>query len=133
MAYTKEEKGLLAKLASGLLDGMVGDEKVYHGYKDVYCGKYIKDGEPVSYREGESTRFFNGKENERIPGKRTEEHYSSDDEKLSFLQRYGWLTDDEDAKKYSAKFKPKKKSNDLQQGKSYVRRVTLITNEHRSK
>lgn len=36
MAYTKEEKGLLAKLASGLLDGMVGDEKVYHGYKDVY-------------------------------------------------------------------------------------------------
>jgi len=27
MAYTKEEKGLLAKLASGLLDGMVGDEK----------------------------------------------------------------------------------------------------------
>lgn len=108
MAYTKEEKGLLAKLASGLLDGMVGDEKVYHGYKDVYCGKYIKDGEPVSYREGESTRFFNGKENERIPGKRTEEHYSSDDEKLSFLQRYGWLTEDEDAKKYSAKYKPKK-------------------------
>lgn len=108
MAYTKEEKGLLAKLASGLLDGMVGDEKVYHGYKDVYCGKYIKDGEPVSYREGESTRFFNGKENERIPGKRTEEHYSSDDEKLGFLQRYGWLTNDEDAKRYSAKFKPKK-------------------------
>lgn len=108
MAYTKEEKGLLAKLASGLLDGMVGDEKVYHGYKDVYCGKYIKDGEPVSYREGESTRFFNGKENERIPGKRTEEHYSSDGEKLSFLQRYGWLTNDEDAKRYSAKFKPKK-------------------------
>lgn len=66
MKRTNEEKGLLAKLASGVLDGMVGDEKVYHGYRNVYCGKYIKDGEPVSYRQGESTRFFNGKENERI-------------------------------------------------------------------
>lgn len=64
MARTNEEKSLLKKLADGILDGMVGDERVYHGYKDVYCGKYIKDGVPVSYREGESTRFFNGKENE---------------------------------------------------------------------
>lgn len=108
MRKTNEEKGLLAKLASGVLDGMVGDEKVYHGYKDVYCGKYIKDGEPISYRQGESIRFFNGKENERIQGKRTEEHYDTDDRKLEFLQRYGWLTDDEDVRKYSAKFKPKK-------------------------
>lgn len=108
MRKTNEEKGLLAKLASGILDGMVGNEKTYSGYKDVYCGKYIKDGEPVSYREGESSRFFNGKENERVPGKRTEEHYDTDERKLEFLQRYGWLTDDEDAKAYSAKFKPKK-------------------------
>lgn len=105
MRKTKEEKGLLEKLASGLLDGMVGDEKVYSGYSNVYCGKYIKNGEPVSYRQGESQRFFNGKENERIPGKRTEEHYSTDDEKLGFLQRYGWLMHDEDVRAYSAKFK----------------------------
>ena len=52
MRKTDEEKGLLAKLASGILDGMVGDERVYRGYKNVYCGKYIKDGEPVSYRQG---------------------------------------------------------------------------------
>lgn len=109
MSRSNEEKSLLAKLASGVLDGMVGDEKVYHGYKDVYCGKYIKNGEPVSYREGESTRFFNGKENERIPGKRTEDHYDTDDRKLEFLQRYGWLTDDDEVRAYSAKFKPKKK------------------------
>lgn len=50
MRKTNEEKGLLDKLASGVLDGMVGDERVYRGYKNVYCGKYIKDGEPVSYR-----------------------------------------------------------------------------------
>lgn len=103
-----EEKRMLAKLASGILDGMVGDEKIYSGHKDVYCGKYIKDGEPVSYRESESSRFFNGKENERVPGKRIEKHYDTDDRKLEFLQKYGWLIDDEDAKSYSAKFKPKK-------------------------
>ena len=99
MKKTHEELNLLKKLASGVLDGMVGREK-------VYCGKYIKDGEPVSYREGESSRFFNGKENERISGKRDEEHYDTDDRKLEFLQRYGWLMDDEDVRAYSAKFKP---------------------------
>lgn len=67
MRKTNEEKSLLAKLASGVLDGMFGDERVYRGYKNVYCGKHIKDGEPVSYRQGESERFFNGKENEGFP------------------------------------------------------------------
>ena len=106
MKVTNEEKMLLKKLASGLLDGFVGDERVYRGYKNIYCGKMIKDGEPISYREGESEKFFNGKENEVIPGKRTEEHFDTDVKKLNFLQRYGWLMDDEDVKKYSAKFKP---------------------------
>lgn len=108
MRITNEEKRLLAKLASGILDGMVGDERVYRGHRNVYCGKYIKDGIPVSYRQGDSTQFFNGKENERIPGKREEEHYDTDVLKLSFLQRYGWLTDDEEVRAYSAKYKPNK-------------------------
>ena len=106
MAFTKEEINLLAMLASGILDGMVGDERVYSGYKNVYCGKYIKNGIPVAYREGESTRFFNGKENERIPGKRVEELYDTDARKLSFLQRYGWLLSNPEVRAYSAKFKP---------------------------
>ena len=106
MKKTHEELNLLKKLASGALDGMVGREKVYPGYKNVYCGKYIKDGEPISYREGESSRFFNGKDNERISGKCEEDHYDTDDQKLEFLQRYGWLIDDEDVRAYSAKFKP---------------------------
>ena len=109
MKHTTEEKNLLKKLASGVLDGTVGRERVYGGYKKFYCGKYIKNGEPVSYREGESSRFFNGKENERMSGKREEFHYDTDEKKLSFLQDYGWLTNDEDVKKYSAKFKPVKK------------------------
>ena len=108
MRRTGEEKKLLAKLASGVLDGMVGDEREYRGYRSVFCGKYIMNGEPVAYRQGESSRFFNGKENERVPGKRVEEHFDTDDRKLEFLQRYGWLTDDEEVKAYSAKYKPKK-------------------------
>ena len=111
MGFSKEEVNLLAMLAKGILDGMVGDEKVYSGYRNVYCGKYIKDGVPVSYREGESTRFFNGKENERIPGKRVEELYDTDARKLSFLQRYGWLIDNPEVRAYSAKFKPSSKKN----------------------
>ena len=108
MKKTTEEKGLLDKLASGVLDGMAGDEHEYSGYRSVFCGMYIKNGVPVSYRQGESTRFFNGKENERLPGKREEKHYNTDEQKLEFLQRYGWLIDDVDVKAYSAKYKPKR-------------------------
>ena len=57
MRKTKEEKNLLAKLASGVLDGAVGRELECGGYKKVYVGKYIKNGEPVSYREGEGSKF----------------------------------------------------------------------------
>lgn len=108
MRRTPEEQNLLDKLASGALDGMVGEEREYRGYKSVFCGKFIQDGEPISYRQGESERFFNGKETERIPGKREEEHFNTDDRKLEFLQRYGWLMNDEDAKAYSAKYKQKR-------------------------
>ena len=106
MKMTAEERNLLAKLASGVLDGMVGDEREYRGYRSVYCGKYIKGGEPVSYRQGESTRYFNGKENESVPGKREETHFDTEERKLEFLQRYGWLIDDDEVKSYSAKYKP---------------------------
>lgn len=108
MAKTREEKNLLKKLAEGLFDGQVGNELECGDYKKVYVGKRIKDGVPMSYREGESSRFFNGKENGYIPGKRQEELYESDEDKLGFFQKFGWLIDDDDAKQYSAKFKGKK-------------------------
>ena len=107
MARTKEEKGLLAKLLSGKLDGQVGDDLPTSGGSTIWTS--IKDGKPARFKEGPSTKFFNGKENERIPGKRQVlESWDTDDEKLSFLQKFGWLMKDEDAKNYSAKFKPKK-------------------------
>ena len=108
MIITNEEKSLLAKLASGELDGQVGEESLDTDCKDIYCGMFIKNGEPVAYRQTEAPRFIGGKENEHIPGKRSEEHYDTDERKLGFLQKYGWLMDDEDARKYSAKFKPVK-------------------------
>ena len=108
MRKTNEEMRLLARLAEGKFDGPVGKERVIQGYRNLWHGLYIKDGEPVSYREGESTRFFNGRENETIPGKRTEEHFKTDDEKLGFLKKFGWLINDDDARAYSAKFKPVK-------------------------
>ena len=54
-------------------------------------------------------RFFNGRENERAPSKREEEHFDTPERKLQFLQRYGWLISDPDVRAYSAKFKPPKR------------------------
>ena len=106
---TNEEQLLLAKMENGELDGIVGDEREYRGYRSVYCGKYIRGGVAVMYRQGQSTRFFNGRENENTPGKREEERFDTPERKLQFLQRYGWLMDDPDVRAYSAKFKPSKR------------------------
>lgn len=104
---TNEEKGLLAKLLSGALDGQVGDDLETSGGSTVWT--QIKDGKPTRYKEGPGRRFFNGKENEHIPGVRhVQQTWETDDEKLSFLQKFGWLMKDEEARSYSAKFKPKK-------------------------
>lgn len=103
---TQEETNLLLRLTNGELDGTVGDQRTYGTYKHVCCGKYIKNGEPVSYRHGEAERFFNGKETEKIPGRLEEEHFDTEDRKLEFLRRYGWLIDDDEVRAYSAKYKP---------------------------
>lgn len=104
---TPEEKSLLAKLASGLLDGRVGDDLETSGGSTVWTR--IKGGRPARLKEGPGKRFFNGKENEYIPGKRhTLEEWDTDDRKLEFLRKFGWLMKDEEARSYSAKFKPKK-------------------------
>ena len=106
MAFTKEEKGLLKKLASGALDGMVGDEFFTSGKSSIW--KVIKDGIPRELKQGPTKKFFNGKENERIPGVlHTLREWITDEEKLKFLQNFGWLMRDADVRAYSAKFKPK--------------------------
>ena len=103
---TSEERSLLDRMAAGEFDGSVGDILEYGTHKTVYCGKYIKDGIPVSFRQGEAERFFNGKENEYIPGKREEERFESEERKLEFLQRFGWLMEDAAVREYSKNYKP---------------------------
>lgn len=104
---TSEEKKLLKSLKSGALDGRVGDEFETSGKSSVWT--VIKHGIPVRFKQGPTRRFFNGKENERIEGKKRKlQEWNTDEEKLGFLQKFGWLMNDEDARAYSAKFKPKK-------------------------
>lgn len=107
MMVTKEEKKLLEKLASGALDGRIGRDLTTSGGSTIW--KSIKDGIPAMYKQGPGGKFFNGKENERYDGVlHVLEKWVSDDEKLQFLQKFGWLLDDADVIKYSAKFKPKR-------------------------
>lgn len=62
----------------------------------------------MARKQGPTRRFFNGKENERIPGVlHTMQEWLTDEEKLQFLQRFGWLMNDTDVRAYSKKFKPK--------------------------
>lgn len=106
MGRTLEEKELLKRLLSGALDGFVGDDLTTSGGSTVWT--VIKNGIPVRYKQGPGSRFFNGKENERIEGVlHTLQEWKSDEEKLQFLRKFGWLMKDEAVRNYSAKFKPK--------------------------
>lgn len=106
MKRINEEMSLLQRLAEGLLDGVVGNYITTSGGSTIW--KVIENGTPRSYKQGPSGRFFNGKENEACIGKlRTLQEWNTDEDKLDFLRRFGWLLRDEDARSYSAKFKRK--------------------------
>ena len=102
---TEEEIWLLKKLSDGALNGMVGDERIFREYKNVYCGKYIIDGVPVLYKQNEPLKMLTLKKKDFIIAIREEEYFDSDEKKLEFLKKYGWLIDDDDVKKYSASHK----------------------------
>lgn len=105
MSFTNEEKGLLEKLGSGALDGQVGDDFFTNGGSIVWTT--IKNGLPQRFKQGPNTRFFNGKENEVIAGVlHTLQSWTTDEEKLQFLQKFGYLMKDAAVRAYSAKFKP---------------------------
>lgn len=61
------------------------------------------------FKQGPGSKFFNGKENEHIEGVlHTLQEWVTDEQKLEFLRKFGWLMKDEAVKAYSAKFKPGK-------------------------
>lgn len=51
---TNEEKKLLEKLASGALDGIVGDDIITSGGSAVW--KAIKNGLPAMFKQGPDSR-----------------------------------------------------------------------------
>jgi hypothetical protein len=101
---TIEEKELLSKLASGTLDGHVGGDLITTGGSSIW--KMIKNGVPVMLKQGPTKRFFDGKENIKIDGAlHVLQEWSSEEQKLEFLRKFGWLMKDVAVKAYSAKFK----------------------------
>ncbi len=100
---------LLKKLADGVYDGKRTDSEK----NGVSWGFYIDKGTPVKYRQGKRTKFFDGKENIRTPGKRTEERFVTDKEKTTFLKMYGFIQemfgDHPEVMEYSRKYYKSKK------------------------
>ena len=107
VARTNEERSLLKKLSDGLLDGFVGNELTTSGGSSIW--KEIRGGIPRQFKQGPGKRFFDGRENTWIEGVRhVQQEWKSDDEKLGFLQKFGWLMSDREVQEYSARFKPKR-------------------------
>ena len=97
-------KDLLKRLNDGEFDGGFSDRES----NGTMTSLFIKDGTPYRRYEGKSSRFFNGKENERTSGNVELTEYSSDEQKKGFIQSYGFIGElfgyDEDAKAESGKY-----------------------------
>ena len=97
-------KDLVKRMKDGEFDGGVSVRET----NGTMTTLYIKNGTPYRRYEGKSSRFFNGKENERIPGKVEVTEYSSDAEREEFIQRFGFIGElfgfDDDAKAESGKY-----------------------------
>lgn len=101
---TKEEKEILTKFFNGFLDGRVGNDLYTSGGSIIWT--QIEKGKITRYKEGPSKKFFDGKENRVIDGVlHILWEWKSEEEILSFFQKFGWLVNDDTVKKYSAKFK----------------------------
>lgn len=104
---TSLQKKLLEKLASGALDGQVGDDLITSGKSTVWMT--IINGIPQRLKEGPGGRYFDNRTNVHFSGKKSIlQIWQTDTEKLDFLGKFGWLMKDKDVQEYSKLFKPKK-------------------------
>ncbi|MBQ9265162.1 MAG: hypothetical protein IJ189_13270 [Clostridia bacterium] len=108
MDLTDLEKTILEKLSSGQLDGVVGNDLITGDHAKVTIRTVIINGIPQILRFGPDHKYFDGKENIHVDGKKTIQLFETVADKLKFLQKFGWLLSDSDVKKYSAMYKPKK-------------------------
>lgn len=61
-------------------------------------------------KQGSGGKFFNSKENERYEGAMHQlQEWATDEQKLEFLKKYGWLMKDEAVKAYSKQAESSKK------------------------
>lgn len=86
--YTEMERHLLMRLDAGEFDGPLDYYwESLHGITFTY---EIVNGLPIEYKQGKSTRYFDGKENEIISkDAHIYRKYLTDDDKLEFFQRFG--------------------------------------------
>ena len=105
MVRTNVEKSLISKVLSGALDGRVGRDYYTSGGSIIWTA--IKGGVIRRYKQGPSSKVFLNKESVRKEGVlRILKEWKTEDEILSFLQKFGWLLNDLEVNAYSAKFKP---------------------------
>lgn len=105
MAITKEERILLKNLANGMYDGVVGRDLITTGGSTIW--KEINNGIPIMFKQGPDRKFFDGKENIRCEGVlHTLQQWITDEQKVEFLRKFGFLMKDAAVKTYSAKYKP---------------------------
>lgn len=97
-------KDILKRLNDGEFDGGCSDRES----NGTLTSLFIEDGTPVRRYEGRSSRFFNGKENERISGEVEITEYTTDEQKTEFIRQYGFIGDlfgyDDDAREESSKY-----------------------------
>ena len=104
---SNEERILLSRLSLGEFDGQVGNDYINEGGSIIWT--FIEDGIPERFKLGPTQKHFDGKENERRAGAfHILKKWETDEEKIDFLRKFGWLMEDEDVRAYSAKFKPEK-------------------------
>mgnify|MGYP004508919267 CR=1 FL=1 len=90
---------LLKRLANGEFDGPLNHYWEKKGGSTGFCE--IKDGVPIQFTQGKSTRVFDGKENEVIPGRiRIYLRYNTDELKIKFFRTFGRDMTDEEVLKY---------------------------------
>ena len=105
---TRKENNLLRGMKAGKLDGLIGDTFYPRDSKSTFWSE-VKNGVPTRFKRGPDRKYFDGKENIRKQGVlRSTKKWKTDDEKLDFMKKYGWLSSDKKAKAYSKQFKPKK-------------------------
>lgn len=97
--FTDIELHLLKRLANGEFDGPLNHYWEKKGGSMGFCE--IKNGLPIQFSQGKSTRVFDGKENEVVPGRiRIYLRYNTDEMKIRFFRTFGHDMTDEEVLKY---------------------------------